>query len=339
MRHLRRYPELRWGVALVGALLLVAIAAPLLAPYDPDEQFDPAAASYRPPGTTLTAIHLRSGPWLLADRVERSNGGLRITRAGRTSVLPTTDVANLNASGVTDRRTFHLGSDGFGRDLLSRILFGARLSLGIAAGVVVLALLLGVLIGAAAALGGPFTDLVLMRLVEALITFPPLFLLIALSAFLHPGIVPLLFILAALSWTAIARVMRAELLRLRQEDFILAARASGQTPTAILVRHLLPNALPPVLVQATLLPGTLIALEASLSFLGLGLQPPAASWGNLIAEGQSVLLEAWWVTVFPGIMLALTVIAFNLLGEGLRDALAPPGLAAGTGAATLAPPA
>jgi peptide/nickel transport system permease protein len=318
-----RSPELRWGARLVAGLLLLAAAAPLVAPYDPDEQLDPAAGRGRPPGTVLQAVRLADGRWLLAERVERTAGGVRISRLGRSEELPASAVANLTPRGVADRRVFLLGSDKFGRDLLSRVIYGARVSLAVGSLAVALSLVLGVGVGAAAALGGAWLDLVLMRLLDALLAFPPLFLLIALAAFLRPGTAALVGILAALSWMAIGRLTRAELLSLREREFVLAARAMGQPPLAILVRHLLPNAMTPVLVQAALLVGHLIVLEATLSFLGLGIQPPAASWGNLLAEGQETLLDSWWMAVFPGAALALTVVAFNLLAEGLRDTLDP----------------
>jgi peptide/nickel transport system permease protein len=315
--------ELRAGIILVAALFAIAILAPILAPYDPNEQLDPVAATYRPPGSRLAAVHLRSGQWELADRVVRTAAGIQVKRLGKESLLPASEVLNLTSEGVADRRVFWLGTDGFGRDLLSRMVWGARISLGIAAGVVAIALTLAILIGSAAALGGPIIDMVLMRLVDALVAFPPLFMLIALSAFLHPGTGPLLLILASFSWMYPSRVVRAQILSLRERDFVLAARGLGFSPRRVLLRHLLPNALGPVIVQTSLMPATLIVQEATLSFLGLGLQPPTASWGNLIADGQPLLTEAWWLALFPGIALALTVVAFNFLGEGLRDRLDP----------------
>jgi peptide/nickel transport system permease protein len=318
-----RSRELWWGIGILAVLVAAAAAAPLLAPYESAEQLDPAAAMYRPPGTVLQAVHLAGGGWRLADRVERTASGLRLLRRGRVETLPAAGVTNLTGSGVADRRVFVLGSDKFGRDLLSRTLHGARVSLGVSLGAVALALLVGVSVGATAALGGTVADLALMRLVDACMSFPPLFLVIVLAAFLRPGLTALVLILAALSWMQVSRLMRAELLTLRRREFVVAARAVGQHPFAIFWRHLLPHALTPVLIQATLLVGILIGLEAALSFLGLGVQPPTPSWGNIIAEGQVALLDAWWISVFPGAALALTIVGCNLVGEGLRDALDP----------------
>jgi peptide/nickel transport system permease protein len=310
---------------MVAVLLLIAAAAPWLAPYDPDEQLDPPAGLYRPPGTVMAAVHLADGGWRLADRVRRTPAGLAIERLGRMETLPAGAVRNLTPAGVADRRVFLLGSDGFGRDMLSRMVYGARVSLAVGLLAMALALTLGIALGAAAALGGRLLDALVMRGVDALLSFPWLFLMLALSALLRPGPVATVAILGFTAWMGISRLMRAELLSLQHREFVVAARAIGQRPLAIFWRHLLPNAFTPVLIQATLLIGTLILVESSLSFLGMGIQPPIPSWGNLIAEGRPVLLQAWWVATFPGAAIAVTVIAFNLLADGLRDWLDPRG--------------
>src|SRR5579863_1762132 len=175
----------RWGFGLVSLLLLAAVLAPLVAPYDPDAQLDPEAAALRPPGTVLAAVHLAGGDWRLAERVRRTAGGLEIERLGGRELLPAARVTNLTATGVADRRVFLLGSDQYGRDLASRMLYGARVSLAVGLLSVLLALTLGVAVGSLAALGGPFLDTLLMRIVDALIAFPYLFLVIALSVLLR----------------------------------------------------------------------------------------------------------------------------------------------------------
>ncbi|MFL6196396.1 MAG: ABC transporter permease [Thermoanaerobaculia bacterium] len=319
----RASPSLRWGGGLVGLLALAALLAPVLAPYDPAEQLDPVAAALRPPGTELAAVQLADGRWRLADRVRRTPGGLEIERLGIAETLPAAEVLNLTADGVADRRLYLLGSDRFSRDLFSRTLHGARVSLAVGLIAVLMSLTLGVLVGSTAALGGRLVDAVLMRGVDALLCFPWLFLLLALSVLFRPGPAATVLILGGTSWMTISRLTRAELLGLRHRDFAVAARAMGQHPLTTLGRHLLPNAFTPVLIQTTLLIGNLILVESSLSFLGFGIQPPIPSWGNLISEGRDVMTQAWWLATFPGAALALTVIAFNLLADGLRDWLDP----------------
>ncbi len=324
---LARVPLARRPLRLAGAaavvLVALALAAPLLAPYDPAEQLDAAAGRLRPPGTALAAVHLADGRWRLAERVARTREGLRVERLGRVETVPAGQVVNLTPDGVADRRVFLLGSDRFGRDVLSRLLHGARVSLAVGLLAVALATTLGIAIGAAAATGGRWLDALLMRTVDALLAFPWLFLLLALSALYRPGTLLLVLLLGGTGWMDVSRLVRAEIVGLARREFVLAARGVGQRPAAILWRHLLPAALPPVLVRGALLAGQVILVESALSFLGLGIQPPQASWGNMVSEGSDVLTRAWWLTAFPGVAIALTVISLNGLGDRLRDALDP----------------
>jgi peptide/nickel transport system permease protein len=315
---------LLWGIGLLAAVVLPSLAAPWLAPHDPGE-INPTPAQGRPPGTVLAVVRLAGGGDRFADRAERVPEGLRLWSGERSEILPAAAVANLTADGVADHRLFLLGTDYLGRDLWARVLYGGRISLLIGTVSVLLALTLGIAVGSAAALGGRLLDAVLMRVVDAFLAFPWIFLIITLAAVFSPGIGPLVLILGGTGWMTISRLVRAEIKGLRQREFVLAARAIGQPPFVIFWRHLLPNALTPVLIQAAFLVGNAILAESSLSFLGFGVQPPTPSWGNIVAEGRSpsVLFSSWWIAVFPGLAIALTVIALNLIAEGLRDALDP----------------
>ncbi len=217
-----------------------------------------------------------------------------------------------------------LGTDELGRDVLARLLHGTRVSLFVGLASVALCLLLGVFLGALAGWRGGVTDAVVSRLTELMMTFPTLFFLLAvLGALRVASLWPLVLAIAVTRWTEPARLVRAEVLRLKQLDFVLAVRALGASQTRILVRHLLPNALPPVLAQAAFAVATAILLESATSFLGLGAPPPTASWGELLTQAHRYITYpgAWWLAVFPGLCLFATVLAFNRLGEALRTRL------------------
>jgi peptide/nickel transport system permease protein len=219
-------------------------------------------------------------------------------------------------------RTAHpLGQDALGRDVLARLLRGARISLGVGAATVVLSLALGTLVGAIAGYAGGWLDEAIARAIDVLLAFPGLLLAIALAAVLGPSLRNVVVALSLLGWTGYARLARAEVAALRRRDFVEAARALGAGPGRIVVRQLLPLVAPLLLVQATFGMASAIVAEASLSFLGVGAPPPLPSWGAMIDEGRPFLLVAPHVTLFPGLALALTVLALQMLGDGLRDAL------------------
>ncbi len=320
---MKRNRLLRAGGPILATFLTIGLAAPWLAPYDPTEQLDSVAGRHLPPLSVMAAVEFDHGVWKLADRVERTGDGLLVERLGMETRYPENEVRNLDDGGVRDRRVFMLGTDKFSRDILSRLIHGARVSLMIGIFSVALATLIGITVGALAALGGPILDTVLMRVVDGLLTIPWIFLLIALTALFSTDTWMLILLLGMTAWPYISRLTRAELLTLRERDFVHAARGLGASRTRVFFRHMLPNALTPLTVAATLRIGTLILFEASLSFLGFGVQPPQASWGNMILDGQSALLDAWWVATFPAIALILTVISINLVGDGLRDLLDP----------------
>jgi peptide/nickel transport system permease protein len=256
------------GAAVVVALAFVALAAPLIAPYDPTD----------------------------------------------------IDIQNV-LSPPSARHPF--GTDDLGRDVLSRMIYGSRISLSVGFVAVGIALTIGLAMGSVAGYYGGKVDPILMRFVDVMLTFPTFFLMLAVIAILEPGIWTIMVVIGLTSWMGVARLVRAEFLTLKERDFVLAAKASGAGSPRIIFRHILPNALSPVFVAATLGVAGAILVEAALSFLGLGVQPPRPSWGNILSTGKDYIEVAWWLSFYPGLAILVTVLGYNLLGEGLRDALDP----------------
>jgi peptide/nickel transport system permease protein len=218
-----------------------------------------------------------------------------------------------------------MGSDQLGRDQFSRIIYGARVSLVVGFLATGVAVLFGTIVGAVAGYAGKWVDMLIMRLADVLLAFPPLLFLMATLASVKATVVSIGLVIAVISWMNVARLVRGEFLVLRQREYTEAARAVGASAPSIIFRELLPNALGPIIVAASLsIPGAILT-ESTLSFLGFGIQPPTASWGNMLqgAFGEMRDFGAWWMGFFPGFMIALTVLSFNFLGDGLRDALDP----------------
>lgn len=253
------------GAAFIALVVVVAVFAPLIAPYSPDANFS---------------------------------------------------VINGGPSGA-----HWLGTDDVGRDLLSRLIYGARISLEASVLIVLLALLVSVPIGLISGYFGGRTDNVIMRVIDALFAFPPLLLAISVAALLGKSLHNLILAIAVTFVPGFARVIRGQVLSIREETFIEASRSIGARPSRMLIRHVLPNVASPLIVQAAVALGYALLAEAGLSFLGLGVQPPSASWGVMLQEAYQFMLSDPWAMVVPGVAIALTVLSFNVVGDGLRDAL------------------
>lgn len=225
------------------------------------------------------------------------------------------DQNNLLAS---PSRQHILGTDGLGRDLLSRLIYGSRISLSIGLIAVGIATIIGLLLGSIGGFYGGIMDTLIMRFTDIMLCFPTFYAIIAVVAILGPNIFNIMAIIGLTSWMGPARLIRGEILSLKEREFIQAEVAIGASNLRIISRHLIPNAIGPVLVNATLGIGGAIMLESGLSFLGLGVQPPVASWGNILIESKSTLGVAWWITVFPGTCILITILGFNFIAEGLK---------------------
>ncbi|MFQ5849595.1 MAG: ABC transporter permease [Candidatus Binatia bacterium] len=274
MRRWTRYVKVIVGGVILCLLVICGVAAPLLAPYDPQEQ--------------RLEERLRPPAWHLAKE-----------------------------------GTYILGTDNLGRDLLSRIIYGSRISLLVGASTVILAGLIGCLLGAVAGYFGEMIDETINKTTEIFLAFPFLLLAIAIMAFLGQGIFNLILALVLSRWVQYCRVVRGEVLSLKEREFVQAVRALGGKDFYIILRHVMPNTLPSVMVIATFAMAIVIITEASLSFLGLGVPPSIPTWGSMLSEGRSYMYRAPWLTIWPGMAIFVTVLGINLLGDGLRDILDP----------------
>ncbi|MEI6757132.1 MAG: ABC transporter permease [Chlorobium sp.] len=358
LRAFMRHTIALYASSIIFILYSAAFLAPFIAPFSPYDQQDFLVTAYQPPFSRLNAlilkqpknliIPLQSGTGttvklansLISDfqtlktRNEpnairfvneyRVEGSQVIYRQGiRTKTIALGELAGTSKNNIAVTRTFILGTDQYGRDILSRVIYGSKISLSIGFLVVLISVTLGTIIGVSSGYFGGWIDAIMMRIVDVLIAFPALFLILIIIATFGNSIYLIVITLSFTGWMGVARIVRSQVLSLKEQEFILAAKSLGLSNMRIIFRHLAPNTLTPVIIAATLRIGSIILTEAGLSFLGLGVQPPTPSWGNIINEGRDSLLNYWWISTFPGIAILTTVVCFNLVGDGVRDALDP----------------
>ncbi len=233
------------------------------------------------------------------------------------------DAINVKSILLSPSSAHWMGTDGLGRDVYSRMLFGARISLLVGIVAVGIATVIGIVLGAISGFYRGWVDTVIMRLVDVMLSIPTFFLILAVIAFLTPSIWNIMIVIGLTSWMGVTRLVRAEFLSLRNREFVLASQTLGATDRRLIFKQLLPNSLTPIIVSSVLGIASAVLVESGLSFLGLGVQAPQASWGNILTDGKEYIEFAWWLSLFPGLAILITVMGYNLLGEGLRDALDP----------------
>ncbi len=273
--------------------------------------------------TTLQSLHTLRRNWLAL------GGGMLVLGVFIVAVLAPVispydpSAIDIKSILVGPSLSHPFGTDDLGRDVLSRMIWGSRVSLEVGFVAIGIATIIGILLGAAAGYYGGYLDSAIMRFVDIMLSIPTIFLVLAVIAILEPSILNIMIVIGLTSWMEPARLVRAEFISLKEREFVTAARALGAKDRRIIFKHILPNGLSPILVSATMGIGGAVLVESALSFLGLGVQPPTPSWGSLLSAGKDNIEIAWWLSAFPGLAILVTVLGYNLLGEGIRDALDP----------------
>ncbi len=301
--------RLRVGAGLVAMTAVACVFGPLVRSPVPS---DPLHAALQPPLTRVTVLTLDDRTTVVAPRITREGMGIDVAGAGHRTTLDAENIVE------EYEYRFWFGSDRFGRDVLHQLLTGGRISLSVAALAMALALAIGGAVGVVAANGGPWIDTILMRIVDAFLAFPVLFLMILAAALTRPDPGLLVVLLGLTSWMGVARLVRGQLLTLRSRPFIAAATVSGSTPLRIATWHYAPNLVGPVSQDTALRMGDLVLAEAALSYLGLGVPASIATWGSMVAQGHRLMPEGWWMVVLPGLAIATLVIGLSLIGDGLQ---------------------
>jgi peptide/nickel transport system permease protein len=338
---------LRLGIILIFVLVGIGFLAPFLAPYNPHDMSSVIVTKYLPPfsrakyiqyeelefensnfyyetgsknySRQLSECRLELNPNIQKvyyDSLKTDGGSLLLFQGGRIKTLPSYSI-NLKNAGLNEDR-FILGTDGYGRDVLSRIIYGTRVSLGAALIATLFSLIIGIILGLISGYFQKLFDTLLMRITDIFLSFPVIFLLLLIVGVFGNSFFYISLFIGLTTWMDVSRLTRAQVLAVRNETYILSAKAAGYSSFRILYRHILPNVITPIIINGAFRIGNIILMESALSFIGLGVNEPVPSWGSIINSGKDTLLNAWWISLFPGITITASVILFNYLGDVFR---------------------